>query len=83
MSPLESPLQDDLGVIALPLFLPGFGPAMILTMAGLSLFCQFWMHPQLVGHLPGWLEAVLNTPSHHRVHHAANVRYLDRNLTGG
>jgi sterol desaturase/sphingolipid hydroxylase (fatty acid hydroxylase superfamily) len=66
------------------LWLPllGFDPAMILIMVSLSLFYQFWIHTQLIGRLPRWVEAVFNTPSHHRVHHGANVSYLDRNHGG-
>jgi sterol desaturase/sphingolipid hydroxylase (fatty acid hydroxylase superfamily) len=66
------------------LWLPllGFDPAMIITMISLSLFYQFWIHTRAVGKLHPWVEAVFNTPSHHRVHHASNVRYLDRNHGG-
>lgn len=60
----------------------GFDPAMILTMIGLNLTYQFWVHTEAVRRLPRWFEAVFNTPSHHRVHHASNVRYLDRNHAG-
>jgi sterol desaturase/sphingolipid hydroxylase (fatty acid hydroxylase superfamily) len=61
--------------------LAGFPPVMILTMQSISLLYQFWIHTELVRHM-GPLEAVLNTPSHHRVHHGANDRYLDRNHAG-
>jgi sterol desaturase/sphingolipid hydroxylase (fatty acid hydroxylase superfamily) len=66
------------------LWLPllGFDPAMIITMISLSLFYQFWIHTRTVGRLHPWVEAVFNTPSHHRVHHGSNVRYLDRNHGG-
>ena len=60
----------------------GFDPAMIITMVGISLFYQFWIHTEAVDRLPGWIEAVFNTPSHHRVHHGSNDRYLDRNHGG-
>ncbi len=66
----------------LPLPLLGFDAVMVFTMIGLSLFYQFWVHTQAVGRLPGWVELVFNTPSHHRVHHASNVRYLDCNHAG-
>lgn len=49
---------------------------------GLNLFYQFWIHTELVGKLPWPLEAVLNTPSHHRVHHGVDAEYLDRNYGG-
>jgi sterol desaturase/sphingolipid hydroxylase (fatty acid hydroxylase superfamily) len=66
------------------LWLPllGFDAAMILTMIGISLFYQFWIHTRSVGRLHPWIEAVFNTPSHHRVHHASNPAYLDRNHGG-
>lgn len=66
----------------LPLFLIGFPPAMVFFVAGLNLVYQFWIHTEQVGRLPRWVEAVMNTPSHHRVHHATNPRYLDRNYAG-
>lgn len=66
------------------LWLPllGFDPLMIFTMIGINLFYQFWVHTELVNRLPAWFEAVFNTPSHHRVHHASNIRYLDCNHAG-
>ena len=66
----------------LPLFLIGFPPAMVFFVAGLNLIYQFWIHTEAVARLPRWVEAVMNTPSHHRVHHATNARYLDRNYAG-
>ena len=65
------------------LWLPlvGFAPIMIMTMKAISLLYQFWIHTELVRSL-GPLEAVLNTPSHHRVHHGSNPRYIDRNHGG-
>jgi sterol desaturase/sphingolipid hydroxylase (fatty acid hydroxylase superfamily) len=59
----------------------GFSPLMILTLISLSLIYQFFQHTEWVGKL-GPLEWVLNTPSHHRVHHATNIRYLDKNHAG-
>jgi len=57
------------------LWLPivGFAPVTIMTMKAVSLLYQFWIHMELVRSL-GPLEAVLNTPSHHRVHHRSNPR---------
>ena len=59
----------------------GFHPVMILTAQAISLVYQFWIHTELLGRL-GPLEWVMNTPSHHRVHHGRNVEYLDRNYAG-
>lgn len=69
-------------VMWLPLSLLGFPPAMILIQKGISLVYQFWIHTEAVKRMPAWFEAVFNTPSHHRVHHARNPRYLDRNYAG-
>ena len=66
----------------LPLVMVGFAPEMVLTCAGLNLVYQFWIHTEAIGRMPSWFEAVFNTPSHHRVHHATNARYLDRNYAG-
>jgi sterol desaturase/sphingolipid hydroxylase (fatty acid hydroxylase superfamily) len=66
----------------IPLALLGFPPAMILTQQGFNLFYQFWIHTEAVHRMPAWYEYLFNTPSHHRVHHAANPRYLDRNYAG-
>jgi hypothetical protein len=53
----------------------------VFTAAAIGLLYQFWLHAEWIPRL-GWLEYVLNTPSHHRVHHAANAEYLDRNYGG-
>ena len=64
-----------------PQCLLGFSPDAVLISYGLNLVYQFWIHTDLVPKL-GWMEGVLNTPSAHRVHHAANVEYLDCNYGG-
>ena len=69
-------------IFRLPLAFAGFEPGMILVCVGLNLIYQFWIHTEAVRRLPNWFEAVMNTPSHHRVHHAVNARYLDRNYAG-
>ena len=69
-------------VFKLPLVLLGFHPVMIAICAGFNLIYQFWIHTEAIGRMPRWFEAVMNTPSHHRVHHATNPRYLDRNYAG-
>lgn len=66
----------------LPLVVIGFHPAMIAVCAGFNLIYQFWFHTEAIGKCPRWFEAVMNTPSHHRVHHATNPLYLDRNYAG-
>lgn len=69
-------------VFRLPLLLIGFPPAMLVFVAGLNLIYQFWIHTEMIDRMPRWFEAVMNTPSHHRVHHATNPRYLDTNYAG-
>lgn len=66
----------------LPLPLLGFHPVMILAQMSISLIYQYWIHTELIKKMPVWFEAVFNTPSHHRVHHATNPQYLDRNHAG-
>ena len=65
-----------------PLAFLGFDPVMVITMMSLSLIYQFWLHTETIDRMPAWFEWFFNTPSHHRVHHASNVRYLDRNHAG-
>lgn len=59
----------------------GFPPAMFVTAAAINRLYQFWIHTQAIDKM-GFLEHVLNTPSHHRVHHARNPEYIDRNYGG-
>lgn len=69
-------------IFRLPLLVIGFPPEMILFCAGLNLIYQFWFHTEAIDKCPRWFEAIFNTPSHHRVHHATNPLYLDRNYAG-
>ena len=62
-----------------PLALLGFDPVMIVTMMSISLIYQYWLHTEAIDRMPAWYEFIFNTPSHHRVHHGSNTRYLDRN----
>ncbi|MBA3601510.1 MAG: sterol desaturase family protein, partial [Acidobacteria bacterium] len=68
-------------VFYLPVAFLGFPLWAFVTMHGLNLIYQFWIHTELVGKL-GFLEKILNTPSHHRVHHGVNNQYLDKNYAG-
>ncbi|HTV86733.1 MAG TPA: sterol desaturase family protein [Dyella sp.] len=65
----------------LPLVLAGFDPRMVLALLVADLHYQFFLHTEAIGRL-GPLEWVLNTPAHHRVHHASNDAYLDGNYGG-
>ncbi|HQY63184.1 MAG TPA: sterol desaturase family protein [Polyangiaceae bacterium] len=69
-------------VLLPPWALLGVRPTMLVFAGGLNLIYQFFLHTEVVGKLPWPLEYVLNTPSHHRVHHASNGRYLDKNYGG-
>ena len=60
----------------------GFHPAMVAFVGAMNLIYQFWIHTEAIKKCPAWFEAVMNTPSHHRVHHATNPIYLDRNYAG-
>ena len=55
---------------------------MMLTQMAFSLIYQFWIHTKHIKTLPNWVEFIFNTPAHHRVHHAKNIRYLDKNHGG-
>ena len=68
-------------VFWLPMILLGFDPLTVFSVVALNLAYQFFVHTQIVAKL-GWFESVFNTPSHHRVHHAINKRYLDKNFAG-
>ena len=69
-------------VFRAPLVLLGFPIPMIAFVHGLNLVYQFWIHTEVIGRFPRFIEAVMNTPSHHRVHHATNPAYLDSNYAG-
>lgn len=66
------------------LWLPllGFHPLAIMFMHSISLLYQFWIHTELIHRMPAWFEFIFNTPSHHRVHHSSDTKYLDRNHAG-
>jgi sterol desaturase/sphingolipid hydroxylase (fatty acid hydroxylase superfamily) len=66
----------------LPLVLIGFSPAAVFTAQSADLLYQFWIHTERIDKMWRPIEAVMNTPSHHRVHHGSNRRYLDRNFAG-
>jgi sterol desaturase/sphingolipid hydroxylase (fatty acid hydroxylase superfamily) len=68
-------------IMVAPLAALGVRPDLIVMAGALNLIYQFWIHTEMVDRL-GWLEWVLNTPSHHRVHHGSNPRYLDKNYGG-
>ncbi|WP_461538271.1 sterol desaturase family protein [Spongorhabdus nitratireducens] len=68
-------------IFHLPLVLMGFNPILIFAAEVLVQAYQFWLHNEMVGKL-GPLEWIFNTPSHHRVHHGSDRKYLDKNFGG-
>lgn len=64
----------------IPLF--GFDPVMMFILMSTNLIYQYWIHTELIDKFPKFIEFIFNTPSHHRVHHASQARYLDRNHAG-
>jgi sterol desaturase/sphingolipid hydroxylase (fatty acid hydroxylase superfamily) len=65
-------------IFLLPAALFGVPEIVVQTVAPLHLFAQFWYHTQHINKM-GWLEKIIVTPSHHRVHHAINPEYIDKN----
>lgn len=68
-------------IFYLPLAFIGFEPIQFLTVSSLVTLYQFWIHTKNI-HKMGVLEYILNTPSHHRVHHGVNPKYIDKNHAG-
>ena len=68
-------------IIHIPMILIGFSPEMVFFGQIAVLAYQTWLHTETIGKL-GPLEKVLNTPSHHRVHHGSDRKYLDKNYAG-
>jgi len=64
----------------IPLAFLGFRPVDIVFMYSLTQIYGILVHTQYINKMPRWFEAVFVSPSHHRVHHASNVRYLDKNM---
>ena len=68
-------------IFYLPLFLIGFPLEVLVTVNAINLIYQFWVHTQVIRRM-GVLDRILVTPSNHRVHHAQNERYIDKNYGG-
>lgn len=68
-------------IFYLPMAVLGFPPLVFVVVALIDLLYQYWIHTEQVGRL-GWFDRVFASPSNHRVHHAINDRYLDRNYGG-
>lgn len=65
-----------------PMAIIGIDPVYFALAGGFNLLYQFWIHTEHIGRMPAWFEAVFNTPSHHRVHHGRDPKYLDKNYAG-
>ncbi|CAN5402156.1 sterol desaturase family protein [soil metagenome] len=73
-------------IIAFVIFLPipflGFDPKVFFAAAAVQTLYQFWIHTKAIHQFPKWMEYIFNTPSHHRVHHGINPKYIDKNHAG-
>ncbi len=66
-------------IFFIPVALMGFHPLVFFIVNQIAVLYQFWIHTELIGKLPAPIEYIFVTPSHHRVHHATNGKYLDKN----
>lgn len=66
----------------LPIALLGFQTLDFVLVSAFNTLYQFWIHTETIGKLPRWIELIFNTPSHHRVHHGRNPKYIDKNHAG-
>lgn len=76
-----TPVLSGIVFFYLPIIWIGYEPKVVFGMVSASLAYQFFLHTELVKRI-GWIEWVVNTPSAHRVHHASNPEYLDKNFGG-
>jgi alkylglycerol monooxygenase len=67
---------------SLPIALLGFKTEHFVLVAAFNTLYQFWIHTETINKLPKWFEFIFNTPSHHRVHHGRNPKYIDKNHAG-
>jgi hypothetical protein len=66
----------------LPIAFLGYRTFDFVLVAAFNTLYQFWIHTEAIGKFPRWIEFIFNTPSHHRVHHGRNPKYIDRNHAG-
>lgn len=67
---------------SLPIALLGFKPENFIYISAFNTLYQFWIHTEAIDKMPKWFEFIFNTPSHHRVHHGRNPKYIDKNHAG-
>ncbi|MBI1260283.1 MAG: sterol desaturase family protein [Rhizobiales bacterium] len=68
-------------LMLVPVVLLGIDPVMAIALMSINHLYQYWLHTQHIGKL-GPMEWIMNTPSHHRVHHGSDLKYCDRNYAG-
>lgn len=80
----QSVLNSVVGawVFYAPLAYLGVPPAVIGSLLAVNLAYQYFLHTEIITKLPNWFEFIFNTPSHHRVHHGKNTKYIDKNYGG-
>jgi len=79
--------QSSLQVIwtfgfSLPIAFLGFRTEDFVLISAFNTLYQFWIHTETIGRFPRWIEFIFNTPSHHRVHHGRDPKYIDKNHAG-
>lgn len=79
--------QSSLQVIwtfgfSLPIAFLGFETFDFALISAFNTLYQFWIHTETINKLPRWFEFIFNTPSHHRVHHGRDPKYIDKNHAG-
>jgi alkylglycerol monooxygenase len=67
---------------SLPIAFLGFRTEDFVLISALNTLYQFWIHTEAIGKFPKWIEFIFNTPSHHRVHHGRDPKYIDKNHAG-
>lgn len=65
--------------IFLPIPILGFDPMVFIGISAFVTLYQFWVHTKAIQRMPRWFEFIFNSPAHHRVHHARNPKYIDKN----
>ena len=69
-------------IFFIPIIFTGIPVYVILFAKAINSFGQFWIHTEYIDRMPRWFSFIFNTPSHHRVHHASDEKYLDKNYGG-
>jgi sterol desaturase/sphingolipid hydroxylase (fatty acid hydroxylase superfamily) len=79
----QTSIPNPIGAMCfIPMLFLGFPPWLLVGVGSLNLIYQYWVHTQVINRMPEWYEAIFITPSNHRVHHAKNKVYIDKNYGG-